>query len=136
MTDTELVLKKLGEIATYLRELETLGRPDRIEEDLRDQRFLLHTLQMAIQAAIDVASHIVADERLGEPEANRDLFLILGTSEWLAADLAHRLAEMASFRNVIVDGYSQVDLSIVRRIAEEDLDDLQAFVQGVRSRLG
>lgn len=66
MTDTELVFKKLGEIATYLRELEALGRPDRIEEDLRDQRFLLHTLQMAIQAAIDVASHIVADERLGE----------------------------------------------------------------------
>lgn len=136
MTDTELIAKKLSEIATYLRELETLGRPDRIEEDLRDQRFLLHTLQMAIQAAIDAASHIVADERLGEPEANRELFLILGTHGWLPSDLAHRLAEMASFRNVLVHGYSQVKLGIVRRIAEEDLDDLRAFIREIRSRLG
>lgn len=135
MTDAELVTKKLGDIATYLRELELLGRPDRIEEDLRDQRFLLHTLQMAIQAALDAASHIVTDERLGEPEANRELFLILGSHGWLPSDLAHRLAEMASFRNVIVHGYSRVDLGIVRRIAEEDLDDLQAFIRAIRPRL-
>lgn len=135
MTDVELVTKKLGEIATYLRELELLGRPDRIEEDLRDQRFLLHTLQMAIQAALDAASHIVTDERLGEPEANRELFEILGAHGWLPSDLAHRLAEMASFRNLLVHDYAQVDLAIVRRIAEEDLDDLEAFIREIRSRL-
>lgn len=39
MTDVDLVTKKLGEIATYLRELELLGRPDRIEEDLEGSAF-------------------------------------------------------------------------------------------------
>ncbi len=41
--------------------------------DLREQRFVEHTLQIAIQAALDVASHIVSDRRLGEPRTNREL---------------------------------------------------------------
>lgn len=32
---------------------------------------------MPIQAAVDVASHIVSDERLGEPQTNRELFDLL-----------------------------------------------------------
>lgn len=90
---------------------------------------------MAIQAALDAASHIVTDERLGEPETNRELFEILGAHGWLPSDLAHRLAEMASFRNILVHDYAQVNLMIVRRIAEEDLDDLEDFIREIRSRL-
>ena len=70
MTDPELVAKKLSRLETYLVELRRLGRPDRIRDDIRERRFIEHTLQQAIQTAIDVASHIVSDERLGEPEAN------------------------------------------------------------------
>lgn len=32
-------------------------------------------------------------------------------------------------------GYGRVNLGIVRRIAEEDLDDLKAFIREIRSRL-
>lgn len=31
------------------------------ETDVREQRFATHTLQLAIQTALDVASHIVSD---------------------------------------------------------------------------
>ncbi len=65
MTDPELIAKKLGEIETCVGELRTLAQPDRIREDIRERRFVEHTLQLAIQAALDVASHIVSDERLG-----------------------------------------------------------------------
>jgi uncharacterized protein YutE (UPF0331/DUF86 family) len=70
MTDADLVVKKLAFIETCLRELRDLAKPERIERDLREERFVAHTLQLAIQAALDVASHIVSDERLGEPENN------------------------------------------------------------------
>jgi uncharacterized protein YutE (UPF0331/DUF86 family) len=65
MTDPELVAKKLAFIETCVRELRTLARPERIADDLREERFVEHTLQLAIQAALDVGSHIVSDERLG-----------------------------------------------------------------------
>jgi hypothetical protein len=53
--------------------LRRLARPAEIAHDLREQRFVEHTLQIAIQAALDVASHIVSDQRLGEPRTNREL---------------------------------------------------------------
>ena len=87
MTDPDLVAKKLALIETSVKELRTLARPEVIATDVRERRFVEHTLQIAIQAAIDVASHIVADERLGEPETNRQLFGLLAGAGGLAGDL-------------------------------------------------
>lgn len=135
MTDRELLAKKLAQISGYLHEIETLARLDRIEDDLREQRFLLYTLQTAIQAALDAASHVVSDERLGEPRTNRELFELLGNRGWLPPGLAARLAPMAQFRNLIVHGYGSVDLGKVRHIVENDLEDLRSFVLAIRERL-
>ena len=96
---------------------------------------MLHTLQIAIQAAIDVASHIVSDERLGEPETNRELFDRLAQHGWLSADLAATLARMAGFRNIVVHGYGGVNLDIARDIVEHRLGDLLAFVSAIRGRI-
>jgi uncharacterized protein YutE (UPF0331/DUF86 family) len=77
MTDAELIAKQLALIETYVRELRTLAEPARLESDVREERFVEHTLQIAIQATLDVASHIVSDERLGEPTTNQELFEML-----------------------------------------------------------
>lgn len=74
MTDSELIAKKPAEIESYIRELRTLAKPEKIATDLKEERFAAHTLQLAIQPALDVASHIVSDDRLGEPRTNRELF--------------------------------------------------------------
>lgn len=95
MTDPELVAKKLAFIETCVRELRTLGRPERIADDLREERFVEHTLELAIQAALDVGSHVVSDERLGEPDTNRDVFRLLGKAGIVPVDLAGRLEQMA-----------------------------------------
>jgi uncharacterized protein YutE (UPF0331/DUF86 family) len=95
----------------------------------------LHTLQVAIQAALDVASHIMSDERLGEPRTNRDLFTFLARQGHLPGELADRLGRMAGFRNVLVHGYQDVDLAIVRDILVNRLDDLLGFVRAIRVRL-
>jgi uncharacterized protein YutE (UPF0331/DUF86 family) len=75
MTDPELVAKKLAFIETSVRELRTLARPERIADNLREERFVEHTLQLAIQAALDIGSHVVSDDRLGEPKHRRSPLL-------------------------------------------------------------
>jgi uncharacterized protein YutE (UPF0331/DUF86 family) len=135
VTDAELVAKRLAFIETRLGELQRLARPAEIERDLRELRFAEHTLQIAIQAALDVASHIVSDGRMGEPQTNRELFDLLAAHGWISADLAARLRDMAGFRNVLVHGYAEVDPAIVRDVVETHLGDLQAFVTTVRVRL-
>lgn len=135
MTDPDLIAKKLALIETLVQELRRLGRPERIEHDLREERFVEHTLQIAIQAALDVASHIVSDERLGEPRTNRELFDLLERAGILPAAVAVHLRDMVGFRNVLVHGYELVDLSIVKDVVENRLDDLLAFAETLRKRL-
>ena len=135
MTDPDLVAKKLAFVETCVRELRTLARPERIADDLREERFVEHTLQCAIQAALDVASYIVSDHRLGEPETGRDVFRLLGKAGMLPADLAGRLERMAGFRNVVVHLYQDVDVAIVRDVVENHLGDLLDFVTAIRRRL-
>jgi len=133
VTDPELVAKKLALIETCVRELQSLARPEAIRADVREERFVEHTLQIAIQAALDVASHIVSDDRLGEPETNRALFDLLARAGKLPADLAATLRDLAGFRNVIVHGYQDVDLAVVEDVLRNHLGDLLAFVAAVRT---
>lgn len=88
MTDPDLVAKKLALIETCVADLRRLARPDALAHDIKEERFVEHTLQVAIQAVLDVASHIVSDERLGEPDTQRHLFDLLARGGWLAADRA------------------------------------------------
>ncbi len=135
MTDPQLLAKKLAFIETCVSQLRTLARPDRIAEDLREERFVEHTLQLAIQAALDVASHIVSDDGLGEPETARDVFRLLGKAGLLPGDLTARLEKMAGFRNVVVHLYQEVDIGIVRDVVENHLGDLLEFTAAVRRLL-
>ena len=135
MTDADLIAKRLAFIETRLRELTTMARLDRVHDDLKEERFVEHTLQLAIQAALDVASHIVSDERLGEPATNRELFDHLAGGGWISRELAAKLGDMAGFRNVLVHGYQDVDLDVVVDAAANRLGDLTAFVAAVRKRL-
>ncbi|MCJ7753559.1 MAG: DUF86 domain-containing protein, partial [Thermoanaerobaculales bacterium] len=124
MTDPELLAKKLAFIETCVAELRRLAKPDNIETDVREERFVEHTLQIAIQAAQDVASHIVSDERLGEPRTNRELFDLLVRAGWLTESEASPLSNMVGFRKILVHGYDDIDLSVVRDVVENHLDDL------------
>jgi uncharacterized protein YutE (UPF0331/DUF86 family) len=135
VTDPDLVAKKLAVIETCCRELRELARLDRIRTDVRERRFVEHTLQLAIQAALDVASHVVSDERLGEPDTNRDLFALLEAAGWIEASLSDALQRMAGFRNVLVHGYTDVDLGIVQDATRTGLTDLERFVAVVRGRM-
>lgn len=135
MTDIELIEKKLAFIETCVRELRDLCRPENIEHDVREERFAAHTAQIAVQAALDVASHIVSDARLGEPESNRELFEKLVGAGWIPRQLVTPLRDMAGFRNIVVHGYQRVDPKVVRDVVEHHLGDLLSFVDAVRAKL-
>jgi len=135
MTDEPLVAKKLSFIETCLKELEQLARPDAIETDLKERRFIEHTLQICVQSAQDVASHIVSDEKLGEPVTNYELFVLLARAGWLDDELARALRAAVGFRNVLVHGYTSVDARVTRNIVENHLGDLRRFVAVIRARM-
>jgi uncharacterized protein YutE (UPF0331/DUF86 family) len=80
---------------------------------------VLHALQLAIQAAMDLAAHVIADEGWDVPERSGEAFLILGRNGIFEVPFSERLRSMASFRNLIVHEYAAVDLGL-----ESELDTL------------
>jgi len=135
VTDRDLVLKKLAVVETSVQELRARARLDALATDVVQERFVEHTLQIAIQAVLDVASHIVSDERLGEPRTNRELLDLLERGGWLPSDVAGVVRRMVGLRNVLVHGYDVVDIAVVRDVVEHRLDDLLGVVTMIRSRL-
>ena len=135
MTDEDLVRKKLAFIETCVRELRSLASPALVGVDVRETRFVEHTLQIAIQAAQDIASHIVAAQRLGEPRTNAALFDLLAGDGWISRELAGRLRAMVGFRNVLVHGYVEVDPGVLLDVLAHRLPDFLGYVDEVRQRL-
>ena len=135
MTDIDLVYKKLAFIEVCVQDLRSLGRPEDVQTDLREERFEAYTLQIAIQAAIDIAAHIASDELLGLADTNRKGFELLVRHGWIPRDLAPILHQMVGFRNTLVHNYQTVNPAFVEDITRHHLDDLLAFVRAIRERL-
>jgi uncharacterized protein YutE (UPF0331/DUF86 family) len=66
----------------------------------------------------------------------REHFDLLARAGWLSTPLVDALHDMAGFRNVLVHGYEDVDLEIVRDVVAHHLEDLLSFVAAIRRRMG
>lgn len=127
--------ERISEIETYVSELRSLARPDLIASDLRERRFAEHTLQLAIQACLDISSHIASDDGLGEVESYGELFTLLALRGYIPSELAARLRRMAGFRNLLVHNYTRVLPEIVARAVTQDVGDLLEFTAALRASL-
>jgi uncharacterized protein YutE (UPF0331/DUF86 family) len=135
MNASHLIAKRLAFITDCVAEIRQLGQPERLLTDKVQQRFVEHTLQIAIQAMLDVAFAIASEHNLGEPADNRASFDHLVSAGWITPPMRDLCRRMVAFRNIVVHGYLQVDAAIVQRIVQRDLDDLLAFVRTIRDRL-
>ena len=83
MLDRETIESKLRFLREYLVDLteyETISL-NAYRQSKKDQRFVERTLQLACEACIATAAHIVSRQGLREPKDNKDLFQILYEGE-------------------------------------------------------
>lgn len=91
-------------------------------------------LQLCMQNALDIATHIAAASGLDSPDYASAIDRLAELSV-LPADFAAHLRPLAGFRNVLVHGYLRVDMSIVERVLREELKNLEAFARHVETYL-
>ena len=133
MTDPDLLLKKLAFVESCVSELRRLAVSERLDSDIKERRFVEHTLQLGVQACLDAASHVVSDDRLGEPQTNQELFRLLEQAGHISRDLSQKMRAAAGFRNILVHGYAEVDVRVTRDVLENHLGDLLAFTEALRA---
>lgn len=129
MVDPERLLDLLGRVTSRLRILDDYAVQD--SDELLADRVrmgdLKYTFQTAIEACIDAAHHVIADQGLGVPASNADAFRSLTAAGFLDDDLAKTMAGAVGFRNVLVHGYAEVDArKVVANLQRRD--SLRAFV--------
>ncbi len=134
MTDIDVIEEKLARIESYVAELRQLSEPKKIAYDVREERFVEYTLQIAIQAMLHVASLIVAEDRSEEPQTIDGLFEILARDGWVREDLVAPLRSLIGLYESLVQDYENVDLNVVRDAVENRLEALVEFVAQVQSR--
>jgi uncharacterized protein YutE (UPF0331/DUF86 family) len=78
MADPDIIYAKIGNIQNCLRRIRQVTNLDPAALDGFDaQDIFVLNLQRAVQAAIDLAAHIVASEELGLPDSLRANFTLL-----------------------------------------------------------
>lgn len=122
----------LARATARLRVLEGYADQDRAELLSDEVRLghLKYTFQTAIEACLDAAHHVVADQGLGVPASNADAFWLLGGAGLIGDDLAEAMAGAVGFRNVLVHDYAEVDDGkVVDNLAR--LDELRRYVAAI-----
>jgi len=105
-------------------------------KDLDRQESVLFNLQMAVQNCIDMAAHIVSEQRMGLAGSTNELFYLLEERGVIDQEMTERMVRAVGFRNMLVHEYGKIDLEIVLRAAHENLDDLMLFSKIVAERFG
>ncbi len=136
MVDKDLIYKHLEFLEDSLTRIRNMDFSlDTVLVDVDVQDLLDRRMQKAIEAAIDIAAHIVASGKMGRAKSAGELFIILGNQNILPKDLSQRLAEAAGFRNIIVHQYAEIDYRLAYSDLDKKLEDLEKFASKIKNHL-
>ncbi len=126
-----VVLQKLENITNCLSRIES-KKPFTLEElktnyDIQDTISI--NLQRAIQAAIDLASHIISETNARTPKDSGDTFVILSEIEIIDRNMADLMIKASGFRNAIVHEYDGIDWIVVHTVCEKHLNLFKDFAK-------
>jgi uncharacterized protein YutE (UPF0331/DUF86 family) len=128
MPDRDVLLAKVSTIKRCLRRIRDVTNlnPNSLDELDKQDIFILN-LQRAIEAAIDIATHIVASDGLGVPSTTKENFKLLQEAGIINSNLSKKMQSMVGFRNIAIHDYQAMDIDILKSILTNNLMDLEEF---------
>jgi uncharacterized protein YutE (UPF0331/DUF86 family) len=137
VADVEIVRDRESRIRRYVADLREMARISEAEflQNRERQYAVLHALQLAIEASVEIATHICAADDFGVPTSYAEAFDLLQRAGIVDAALTQELRAMARFRNRIVHFYGQVDLALVYRILQDRPVDFDRYLSAIEGYL-
>lgn len=129
MIEQDLLKRRLNLLIDYIKDLRERKEVtlEKYQQDKSLQRIIERTLHIAIECCLDLGNHIISSEAYRQPNDNRDIFMVLYESKIVPKDLLPRLQDMASFRNLLVHDYAEIDPKQVYENWQNGLEDLEMF---------
>jgi uncharacterized protein YutE (UPF0331/DUF86 family) len=122
----EVFLRKL----TYLRQLLADLAPFEgvtLAEVQAEHYKLERIFELLVMAASDILHHLLAEQGI-TAASYRDTFRLAAEQGLIPTDLATRLQDAASMRNILVHLYEQINYTILRDSISPALRDFEQFV--------
>lgn len=124
-----IILQKLENIANCINRIES-KQPFSVEDlksnfDIQDTISI--NLQRAIQAATDLAAHIISERNGRTPKDTGDAFVVLQEMKIIEEPLSRLMIKATGFRNAIVHEYDGIDWVIVHTVCENHLHLFRDF---------
>jgi len=133
MINKDRLRDKLQFIRTSLKDLQSITKVPEAEFVANHILFYAATriLQIAIEASLDIAQHIVARKQLGTPKTYREAILLLERAGVIPPEQVPHLVNMTRFRNRVVHMYDEVSREEVYRIATQHLSDFDLYIESI-----
>jgi len=128
VADIAMVRAKLAKLETYTGELKLLQKYSRedLEHNLSSLWSVTHGLQLTIQICLDIGNHLLSD--LGIKAADYTEILVkLGEAGIIPSKFSQKIRGMAGLRNLLVHGYSSINVTLVHSTLHNNLDDFLNF---------
>ena len=133
MTDRDVVAAKLAELEDRIARVRAHARGSASElvSDRDASDLVAFNLMLAVQTCLDVASHIIADERWAPASSLAESFRRLAEHGVITAATDAALGRAASFRNVVAHGYGRVVSDMLFVAATDGVRDLERFAHEI-----
>ena len=128
------MISSIREAAALLQELQALSS-DEFISDKHKLSSAKYNIIAAIEAAIDLASHLISKKQLRAPEDYADTFQVLTEAGILTDTFGGELKKMARFRNRLVHRYWDVDASELWQILQSRLGDFEKYIAQIGAAL-
>ncbi len=133
MVDANLVAAKLRELADRIARVRARQQSDAaaLAADRDSLELIAFNLMLAVQSCLDIASHLIADEKWPPAATVGEAFQRLGERGVLDSASVEALRRAAGLRNVVAHGYSAAAPDLIHLAATAGLVDLERFAQQV-----
>ncbi|MBI4701869.1 MAG: DUF86 domain-containing protein [Deltaproteobacteria bacterium] len=138
MVDPGVVAAKLAELAGRMVRVRARCPPTAAElmHDQDALEIIAFNLMLSVQACLDIASHVIADEGWPPATSLAQAFGRLHEHGLLSRETADALGRAAGLRNVLAHGYAGVNVELVHAAAREGIEDLDRFAREVAAWTG
>lgn len=138
MVNIPLIQRLLNNLEGYINELRdaTDITLEKYRRDIRLQRFVERTLEIAVACCLDVVHHIISDEGFREPDSYSDAFRVLVEHGVLPEAFLSDYQVMAQFRNKMVHYYEKIDPDQVYAIFKGKLQTFDSFRSQINEWIG
>lgn len=133
MNSEEVTIDKISKIMFRIKRIERFKNIT--FEDFKNnsdiQDVVVHNLFLAAQNLLSMCNRVIVEKQFETPENFEDIPEILAKEKVVSDSSSAFIRKMIDLRNMIVYGYTQLDLNFVYDILKKDLNDINKVLKEI-----